>query len=152
LKKNCVSSFEPVLSYFYNTYIGDLKPNGKSRKGRYTIESWNVHERVLSKRPRTKNNVENWHEKVNNKASKNLTLYKLVELLRGEQSKVEIELVKLNMGESNKRKKKQEKKDERLFLLCSNSKKEDISEFLNNISLNFELDKVQIKYTEEDNN
>ena len=56
------------------------------------------------------------------------------------------------MGESNKRKKKQEKKDERLFLLCSNYKKEEILEFLNNISLNFELDKVQIKYTEEDNN
>ena len=61
---------------------------------RFQIASWNVYNRVLEKRPRTNNNVKSWHEKLNSKATKNLTVNKLVELLREEQAKVEIDLFK----------------------------------------------------------
>jgi hypothetical protein len=150
LNNNCVESFGPVLDYFYKTYIGDLKPGGKSRKGRFPITSWNVYNRVLAKRPKTNNNVESWHEKLNSKATKNLTINKLVELLREEQAKVEIDLVQINMGTVVKRKIKQQIKDDRLYYLCKNYDKSNILEYLNNISLNFDIEKIKFKDYKED--
>jgi hypothetical protein len=150
LNNNCVESFRPVLDYFYKTYIGDLKPGGKSRKGRFPITSWNVYNRVLAKRPKTNNNVESWHEKLNSKATKNLTINKLVELLREEQAKVEIDLVQINMGTVVKRKIKQQIKDDRLYYLCKNYDKSNFLEYLNNISLNFDIEKIKFKDYKED--
>jgi 3-isopropylmalate dehydratase small subunit len=71
------------------------------------------------------------------KSNQNLTINKLVELLREEQAKVEIDLVQINMGTVVKRKIKQQIKDDRLYYLCKNYDKSNILEYLNNISLNF---------------
>ncbi len=38
-------------------------------KGRFPTTSWNVYNRVLAKRPKTNNNVESWHGKLNSKAT-----------------------------------------------------------------------------------
>ena len=93
------------MDYFYNTYIGDLKLNSKTiRTARFPISTWNVHIRCKLGLPRTNNNVECWHMLINNKATKNLTIFKLIELLRTEHTKVETDLVKLRMGEVLKKK------------------------------------------------
>jgi hypothetical protein len=143
LKNNCIESFKSVLDYFFNTYIGDLKQNSNSiRNARFPIATWNVHIRCKLGLPRTNNKVECWHMLINNKATKNLTVYKLIELLRTEQSKVETDLVKLTMGELIKKKLKQDKKDKNLQTLCQNYEKttnEKLLEYLDYISLNFEL-------------
>ncbi len=84
------------------------------------------------------------------KATKNLTIDKLVELLREEQAKVEIDLVQINMGTVVKRKIKQQIKDDRLHYLCKNYDKSNILEYLNNISLNFDIEKIKFKDYKED--
>ena len=59
--------------------------------------------------------------------------------------KVETDLVKLRMGELIKKKLKQDKKDKNLQRLCQNYKKttnEKLLEYLDYISLNFEVDKI----------
>ena len=92
---------------------------------------------------------------INNKATKNLTVYKLIELLRTEQSKVETDLVKLRMGELIKKKLKQDKKDKNLQRLCQNYKKttnEKLLEYLDYISLNFEVDKIITFVSSSDSN
>ena len=146
LKENCIESFIPVMDYFYNTYIEDLKLNSKTiRTARFPISTWNVHNRCKLGLPRTNNNVECWHMLINNKATKNLTIFKLIELLRTEQSKVETDLVKLRMGEVLKKKPKQAKKDKNLQRLCETYKRttnEKLLEFLNFVSLNFDIHKI----------
>ncbi|CAF0877868.1 unnamed protein product, partial [Brachionus calyciflorus] len=66
IQKQCPESFEPILIYFEQVYIGKLKPNSKSHRvvPRYPIELWSVFERVKQKLPRTNNNVESWHSRV----------------------------------------------------------------------------------------
>ena len=54
------------------------------------------------------------------------------------------------MGTVLKRKIKQQKKDDRLYLLCKNYNKSNILEYLNNISLNFDLEKIQFRNDNED--
>ena len=89
--------------------------------------------------PRTNNKVECWHKLINYKATKNLTVFKLIELLRSEQSKVETDLVKLRMGEIIKKKIKtrQKIKDKNLQLLCQTYKRttsEKLLEYLDYLS------------------
>jgi hypothetical protein len=128
----------------YNFETNDFDSNS-IRNARFPIATWNVHNRCKLGLPRTNNKVECWHMLINNKATKNLTVYKLIELLRTEQSKVETDLVKLRMGELIKKKLKQDKKDKNLQRLCQNYKKttnEKLLEYLDYISLNFEVDKI----------
>ena len=107
--------------------------------------------------PRTNNKVECWHKLINYKATKSLTVFKLIELLRSEQSKVETDLVKLRMGEIIKKKIKtrQKIKDKNLQLLCQTYKRttsEKLLEYLDYLSLNFEVDKIITLDSSSDSN
>lgn len=149
LQLNCESSFNAVLIYFHRTYIGNLKQNSRSiRDARYPINTWNLHERCKLRMARTNNNIESWHAKLNHSATKNLTLFKLINLLRNEQSKVDTILVTLNMDVIKKRTTKADKKDENLQNLCLNYVKGDYLKFLSHSSLNFRLDKLLLKEVE----
>lgn len=97
---------------------------------------------------RTNNNIESWNAKLNHSATKNLTLFKLINLLRNEQSKVDTILVTLNMDVIKKRTTKADKKDENLQNLCLNYVKGDYLKFLSHSSLNFRLDKLLLKEVE----
>jgi hypothetical protein len=63
IKSQAPSSSRSLLDYFENTYIGRCKPHSKTARAnaRYPIGTWNVYERVKSKKPRTTNNLESWH-------------------------------------------------------------------------------------------
>ena len=54
------------------------------------------------------------------------------------------------MGTVVKRKIKQQIKDDRLYYLCKNYDKSNILEYLNNISLNFGIQKIKFKDYKED--
>ncbi|RNA30230.1 hypothetical protein BpHYR1_039054 [Brachionus plicatilis] len=66
IPEQCPKSFEPILAYFERVYIGKLKLNSKSQRkvAQFPIETWNVFERVIKRLPRTNNNVENWHGRI----------------------------------------------------------------------------------------
>lgn len=56
-------SLKSFISYFENTYIGKRVRNRPNMRQRplFSIEWWNVHERVLLALGRTNNNLEAWH-------------------------------------------------------------------------------------------
>ena len=144
LQKQSPESFKPILSYFERTYIGKLVENSKTFREtpRFTIDSWNLFDRVMNKLPRTNNALESWHSARKADVKKNLTLNRLVALLKDEQAKTDTELTSLNAGNFKKKNKDYVFKDENLYNLCSVYKKKNIIDYLNNISLNFRLDLV----------
>ncbi|CAF0985761.1 unnamed protein product [Brachionus calyciflorus] len=101
IQKQCPKSFEPILNYFESVYIGKLKPNSKTHRmvAQYPIETWNVFERVKRGLPRTNNNVDNWHSRIQADVRKKMNILTLIEILRLEQSKVENDYARLVSGE-----------------------------------------------------
>ena len=69
----------------------------------------------------------------------------LVHALREEQSKVEADLVIADMGETKRRSSKQEKKDKNIKTVVLSYNKETMLKYLNNVSLNFNLDDVLLR-------
>ena len=120
-------------------YIGKFKENSKTQRvvPLFPIEKWNVFERVKQKLPRTNNNVENWHSRIQADVRKKLNVYMVVELLRQEQDKAEIEYARLLNGEILKKKlsKKEVEKElniERLVTSYSGNVLEQLKGVANN--------------------
>ncbi|RMZ97756.1 mule transposase domain [Brachionus plicatilis] len=65
----------------------------------YSIETWNVFDRVKRRLPRTNNNVENWHSRIQADVRKKMNMLMVVEILRLEQSKSENDYAILSIGE-----------------------------------------------------
>ena len=91
---------------------------------------------MKNRKPLTNNNVENWHCRVTQDIRKNMTVNKCVELFRLKQNKMEGDLVRVMSGEVKKKRTAQDMKDEKIFVLVSSYKKEDLVLFLNSMSLN----------------
>ena len=139
LKNSCPPSFNPLLVYLENNYIGKLKKNSLSFRvePRFPIETWNLHNRVKKNLPRTNNNVEGWHSRIQADTRKHLTVPKVVELFRQEQSLAETDYIKLLNGEKLHIKSKSDKlKDTKLLRLVNEYKSESIDEFLFGIGNN----------------
>ncbi|RNA28189.1 MULE transposase domain [Brachionus plicatilis] len=73
LREKSASSF---LQYVENNYVGT-----NSKKPRFSLDLWNLHERVKRDLPRTNNNVESWHSRIKPDARKNLTVAKEIILV-----------------------------------------------------------------------
>ncbi|CAF1040609.1 unnamed protein product [Brachionus calyciflorus] len=65
---------------------------------RFTIELWNLHDRVKLDLPRTKYNLEAWHSRIKTDTRHNLTANKVVEFFRLEQNNIELDLLLLFTG------------------------------------------------------
>ncbi|RMZ96587.1 hypothetical protein BpHYR1_017597 [Brachionus plicatilis] len=116
IKQNSSNSFSTILDYFEKNYIG--RAGGKPR---FEMELWNLFERVKNNIPRTNNDVESWHSRLKYDARQNLTVAKVVELFRLEQSYMESGLVSLFNGDVIKKtKKRQVEKNEKLKRIISN--------------------------------
>lgn len=109
-----------------------------------------MHKRVLLKLPRTNNAIESWHSRLKSDQKREMTLNKLIGLLRDEQAKKDTTVLSLSLGNIKKRPKASVVKDENLFILCSEYKKTDIEKFLNFISLNMRLDLIRVQESESD--
>jgi len=59
-----VDSFDgtmtPLVDYWEDNYIGRQRRN-RLGNPRFSIDLWNVHERVVNGLPRTNNSIEAWH-------------------------------------------------------------------------------------------
>jgi hypothetical protein len=98
IKQNAPSSFNSILIYFENNYIGKFK-GCLHCKPRYELQLWNLFDRVKLGLARTNNDVESWHSRIKYDARQNLTVAKVVEFFRLEQSYMETNLVGLFNGE-----------------------------------------------------
>ena len=104
------------MNYFEKNYIG--RAGGKPR---FEMELWNLFERVKNNITRTNNDVESWHSRLKYDARQNLTVAKVVELFRLEQSYMESSLVSLFNGDVIKKtKNRQVEKNEKLKRIISN--------------------------------
>ncbi|RNA44580.1 hypothetical protein BpHYR1_001333 [Brachionus plicatilis] len=77
-------SFVPILDYFKTYYIGN-----DQKEPRIKLDYWNLNSRVKEDLPRTNNNVESWHSRLKYDVRQNLTVSKVFELFRQEQSYME---------------------------------------------------------------
>lgn len=152
LKRTTTSSFEPMLNYLEKVYIGKLKAGSKVNRvvARYPIPSWNLYNRVMKKLPRTNNAIESWHSRLKANQKNNITLNKLIDLLRTEQAKTDTAVLSIELGNRKNRPKLSIIKDENLYVLCSEYKKENLEKFLNNVSLNLRLDMVTFENSDLD--
>lgn len=66
VKSSSTKKFKPIVSYFEKNYVGKLKANtrGIRDKPRFSMNLWNVYDRVKNDLPRTNNAVESWHSKI----------------------------------------------------------------------------------------
>ena len=86
----------------YNAYVGNRRG-----KPKFSLELWNIHERVIQDLPRSNNAVEGWHHAFNTRVSmKHPSITKLAKCIIREQSKFEIDIERLRAGEQPKKKKK----------------------------------------------
>ena len=120
-----------MISYFGKTYIGyDWKAV------RYPISFWNVYDRFLDNVPRTTNEVEGWHYKMNNKlTSSNVNLITSLSKIREEQSYWENQIPRVRAGLGESKAKRYLKINERIGKILSNYNTTlDIFEFLEAIA------------------
>ncbi|CAF1065902.1 unnamed protein product [Brachionus calyciflorus] len=110
IRKNSPNDFLSILNYFENNFIGS-----KEKSPRYHPNLWNLFERVKNDMTLTKNDVESWHSRLKYDSIQNLTVAKVVELFRLEQSYMETTLINLFNGEQVKKlKKRQLEKNEKI--------------------------------------
>lgn len=89
-----------IISYFYNNYIGYSYDEVN-----YPVSFWNCYDRFIGNIPRTNNEVEGWHHKINsNLSGSHPTLWTCIEVLQNEQSFWEnnVNRIRAGLGESQK--------------------------------------------------
>jgi hypothetical protein len=120
----------------YNVHLGNQRT-----KSLFSLELWNVYERVIQDLPRSNNAIEGWHHAFNNRVSiKHPSITKLAKCILREQSKFEIDIERLRAGEQPRKKKKvYAKLDERLKRIAASYNVDNIEEYLNRIAMNLKI-------------
>ncbi|CAF3943882.1 unnamed protein product [Rotaria sp. Silwood1] len=79
-----------------------------SRRGkpRFSLQLWNIYDRVIQDLPRSNNAINDWHHAFNNQVSiKHPAITKLAKCILREQARFEIDIARLRAGELPKKKK-----------------------------------------------
>lgn len=102
---------------------------------------WNVYDRVTAAIPRSNNSVEGWHNAFASRvAISHPNIVKLAEKIRREQSKFEVDMVKIPQGHDIKMKKACYRRlDERITRLVNAFDASRMEEFLKNMAANIVL-------------
>ncbi|RNA28322.1 hypothetical protein BpHYR1_050884, partial [Brachionus plicatilis] len=109
----------------------------KRQIARFPIAYWNLYERVKEDLPRTNNNIESWHSRIKPDARNNLTLSKVIELFRLEQSNMESYYALLSTGEIlSSTRTKQNKKNQKIKLMVEQYTQNKIGMFLDGMGEN----------------
>ncbi|CAF1677455.1 unnamed protein product [Rotaria magnacalcarata] len=128
-----------IVEYFEKTWIGQRKKRGTGRKKPiFNYELWNVYERVINNLPRSNNPVEAWHCAFANRVSMaHPSTAKLADKIRREQSKFEIDIQQMLQGHQPQLKKLVYRKlNERMIRVVNMYNKNELNQYLNNISAN----------------
>ncbi|CAM4928514.1 unnamed protein product [Rotaria socialis] len=133
---------DDFLGYFEKTWIGEPKKRGTGRKKPlFTIELWNVYDRIVANLPRSNNSIEGWHNAFAKRvAIVHPSVSKLTEKIRREQSKFELDIAQIRQGQEPKPKKlKYRKLDERIKRLVDDYHNLDLGEYLKGLAVNMSL-------------
>ena len=97
LSNDLVDDLSDFIHDFEKTWIG-LEHHGRRRRPLFSIELWNVRDRVERVLPRTDNSVEGWHRAFDIRINTtHPTLSKLIRKIIMEQSDNEITLEKVDV-------------------------------------------------------
>ena len=133
---------EKLLNYFETTWIGEPKRRGTGQKKEdFPMELWNVHDRVCTNLPCSNNSIEGWHQAFAKRVSIVYpTINKLADEIRREQSKFEVDIVRIRQGCEPKPKKAAYRKlDERIKRLVDDYPKVDLGEYLKRVAANMSM-------------
>ena len=98
LSDELIDDLSDFLNYFEKTWIG-IEHHGRRRRPLFSIELWNVRERVEQILPRTNNFVEGWHRGFDIRINTtHPTVSKLIHKILIEQSNSEITLERFRSG------------------------------------------------------
>ena len=76
---------QPILDYFEDNYLGRPQRHGR-RQPTFTIDLWNMSQRVEEELPKTNNNVEGWHKSFqSNVGCCHPNLWKFITFIQREQ-------------------------------------------------------------------
>ena len=79
LEQTLPNEMLPILYYFERTYIG-RRIRAHRRASTYSIEFWNVHEKVINDDPRRNNKVDSHHNLINSILGfKHPTIWKFIQ-------------------------------------------------------------------------
>ena len=107
MKKVKCTNFERILKNFEKNYIrGPFKKDSRTEreKVKFPIPLWNMYERVKEDKPRTNNCVESWDGTMSEDTKSHMTVNKVIEVFRTEQSNTQVWIAKLESVEIKKRK------------------------------------------------
>ena len=151
-----------LLDYFERVWVGQKKGRGLchfrlmcliylilynanlgNRRGKpiFSLQLWNIYERVIQDLPRSNNHIEGWHHAFNNRVSiKHPSITKLAKCILREQSRFEIDIERLRAGEEPRKKKKvYANLDARLKRIALSYNVNNIEEYLTRIAMNLKI-------------
>ena len=102
---------------------------------------WNVYDRIIRDLPRSNNSIEGWHQAFNRRVSlKHPTLPKLANCILREQSKFELDIERIRVGQEPRPQKKiYANLDSRLKRVVASYKLESVNDYLVNVAANVKL-------------
>ncbi|CAF4165667.1 unnamed protein product [Rotaria sordida] len=149
---------DKLLEYFEKTWVGQKKGRGQTSfvsltthschlilgirrtKPQFSIQTWNVYDRVLQDLPRSNNSIEGWHRAFNNRVSmKHPTITKLAKCILREQANFEMDIERIRVGQQPKPKKKiYAALDSRLKRIVASYNFESVGDYLARVAANVE--------------
>ena len=131
---------DEFLVYFEHTYISAQRGRGSNRRRVDAIfppRLWNVHERTLTGHPCTNNAAEGFNCAFRQSLTNtHPNLWMLIVAPKKEESLTQTKIVHFKRGDSLSRKKKYKTINERLNNLVQRYKKDDMIDFLRNVTHN----------------
>jgi hypothetical protein len=91
-----------MSSITHNRYLGIQRG-----KPKFSLELWNMYDRVVQDLPRSNNSIEGWHQAFNHRVSiKHPSIIKLTKCIIREQSRFEVDIERLHASSPPEKKKK----------------------------------------------
>jgi hypothetical protein len=132
--------YEPLLSYFEEVYIGRRRGRGSRVRPRFSIESWNVHQRVLDGLHRTNNASEGFNSAINNSLGcSHPSLWKLIRQFKNEESNARSRMTSAIIGERPTKKVKYIATDQRILVIVTNRVNDEKLKYLRSIGYNLKV-------------
>jgi hypothetical protein len=106
-------------------------------KPHFSVQMWNVYDRVVRDLPRSSNSIEWWHRAFSTPVSiKHPTVTKLSKCIMREQTKFEMDIERIRMGQEPERKKIYASLDSRLKQIVASYNFESVNNYLARVAAN----------------
>ncbi|CAF1522447.1 unnamed protein product [Adineta ricciae] len=133
-KSGTIESIHSIFPSVVHKGTGRTKPQ-------FSIELWNVYDRLISNLPHSNNSIEDWHNAFVHQVSiGHSTSLKLTEKIPVKQSKFEIDIARIRQDHESKPKKTIYRKlDSRITRLITDYGNVNLSEYFKNIAVNVSI-------------